>query len=647
MLIPAILSALDFLLLTSFFQSHFKQQKSSKIQMGYLAAYSIWISRILIFSYLLLFEDLKMFVWPLVAIIFIGPHLTMFIIDRVEYFSSIRRVKLFQLISISLVVYLISLLGENTWDGSAYHLPIELLVTKYNSLFGWPDFIYAQWQQSTIQLGAAYLDILFGTYFAGSMVSIISFIFLIYLFADFTKIKIWLASIILLCIPPVFHQIGTRYIDITIGIAVFAFFILMFQFFESNENLESVRYSDKFVFFCIFPVSALMIGAKSSSFLPVAFVWFYFIVRQFYSKKNRIRKQYIRSIKLTLIIGLGSIFGVLPVFIRNIIEFSNPFYPYKVPGFENGLFGHSKVSNYLTGFYSNQVNLDDVPMTLAVFFQYFISPFQPLLVIFQSFDFSPSKFVSGIASNEVIYRTFVYDNRLGGFGLLFVILVIAYLMYANTKFARATFLVFFLVFSILPTTIHPRYYLGIGLISLAIVVRALSLRKILSKRFFFSLVMVCAIFSISANIFSWFARTTPSISAVNTFDENSKVLAQRINPLCLDSIHIGSGLWATTGLFGPSACSLPFFSLTVGGSLIDANIGPRFLVKKDLIQIEGVLRDRYAPTLVICTHPKNMPDPCISIQSHLSKKGFKLISNFGSEAVGGPSWSTLRVLSHA
>ena len=159
--------------------------------------------------------------------------------------------------------------------------------------------------------------------------------------------------------------------------------------------------------------------------------------------------------------------------------------------------------------------------------------------------------------------------------------------------------------------------------------------------------MVCAIFSISANMVSWFARTTPSISEMKTFDENSKVLAQRINPSCLDSIHIGSGLWATTGLFGPGACSLPFFSLIVGGSLIDANIGPRFLVKKDLIQIERVLRDKHAPTLVICTHPKNMPDPCISIQSHLSKKGFKLIRDFGSEAVGGPSWSTLRVLSHA
>jgi len=346
-------------------------------------------------------------------------------------------------------------------------------------------------------------------------------------------------------------------------------------------------------------------------------------------------------------IGAGSIFGALPVFIRNVIEFSNPFYPYKVPGFENGLFGHSKVSNYLTGFYSNQVNLADIPMTLAVFFQYFLSPFEPVLVLFRSFDLSPSKFVSDIASNEVIYRTFVYDNRLGGFGLLFVILAISYLIYVKSMFARVLLIIFFLIFSILPTSIHPRYYLGIGLISIAVFVRALNSRRILSKRIFFSLVMVFSIFSVSANTFSWIARTNPSISEANTYDENSRALAQRINPTCLDSIHIGSGLWATTGLFGPSACSLPFSSFTVGGSLIDANIGPRFLVRRDLIQIEGMLRNRQAPTLIICTYPKNMPDPCKSIQSHLSKKRFKLLRNFGSEAVGGPSWSTLEVLSRA
>ena len=647
MLIPAIFTALDFLLLTSFLLNHIKHKKTFNIQMAYSMAYSIWISRILVFSYLLIMPNLKVLLWPLAAIIFIGPHLMMFKVDGPMYIASARRINLKKLALISIILYLISILAENTWDGSAYHLPIELLVYKYNSLFGWPEFIYAQWQQSTIQLGAAYFGVLFDTYFAGSMVSCVSFIFLIYIFSSFTKTKIWLTTFILLSIPPVFHQIGTRYIDITLGIGVFVFFTLIFHYFDSKENSHELRVSDNLLFLCIFSVSGLIIGAKSSSFLPVVFIWFVLVLTHFYSKENWIRGEFVRSIRLTSIIGLGSIFGALPVFIRNVIEFSNPFYPYKVPGFGNGLFGYSKVSNYLTGFYSNQVNLDDVPMTMAVFFEYFLSPFQPFIVFFQSFDLTPSKFTSKIAGNEVIYRTFVYDNRLGGFGLLFVILAISYLIFHKRKFARETFLILFLCFTFLPTSIHPRYYLGIGLIAMAIFLRALNSREIFSKRVFFVLLMVFLIFSFSANAFSWFARTNPSISQANSFDENSRGIAERINPTCLDSIHIGSGLWATTGLFGPGACSLPFFSLPVGGSLIDVNIGPRLLVESDLIQIEKLLSNRHEPVLIICTHPKNMPDPCKSIQSHLSKKNYKLSSSFGSEALGGPSWSTLKVQNHA
>ena len=646
MLAAAIAVVLDFFLLKTFLQSYLKQRKFSDSQMALLIAYSIWISRMLLFSYLLLLQDMKMLIWVSAIIVFIGPHFLMMKTDNEAYFSSLKKINIKSFTLITLVLYLLGSLGENTWDGSAYHLPIELLVTKYYSIFGWPDFIYAQWQQSTVQLGAAFFDVLFRTHFAGSMISSVSFLFLIYFFSGFTRSKTWLSAIILLSIPAVFHQIGTRYIDITIGIGIFAFFVLLHQFYDSRENSLSLRDSDKYVLLCLFPVSALIIGAKSSTFLPVAIIWTFFTLKHFHSKENRNWKQLVRSIRLTSIIGTGSIFGAMPIFIRNIIEFSNPFYPYQVPGFENGLFGHSKVSNYLTGFYSGQVNLADVPMTVAVFFQYFLSPFQPFLVLLNNLDLSSSNFVSNVASHEVIYRTFVYDNRLGGFGLIFVILAVSYLISVKSKFARLTFLICFLGFSLLPTSIHPRYYLGFGLISIAVFVRALNSRKIFSKRNFLTLIVVFSIFSAAMNTFNWFARTNPSIFQTNTYDENSRALAQTINPKCLDSIHVGSGLWATTGLFGPSACSIPFFSLTVGGSLIDAYIGPRFLTSRSLNRIEAELLKRQTPVQIICTHPKNMPDPCNSIQSHLSMKGVKILRNFGSEAVEGPSWSTLEVISH-
>lgn len=182
MLLPAILIALDFLILTSFLQSQLRLKKIMSIHFAYAMAYSLWIARILLFNYLLLLPNLKLLLWSLVLMIFVSPHLLVLSVDRRRYFDCVRRIKLKTLAMISSSLYMISLLGENTWDGSAYHLPIEILASKYSSLFGWPEFIYAQWQQSTIQLGASYFNILFGSYFAGSIISCVSFIYLIYLF---------------------------------------------------------------------------------------------------------------------------------------------------------------------------------------------------------------------------------------------------------------------------------------------------------------------------------------------------------------------------------------------------------------------------------------------------------------------------------
>jgi hypothetical protein len=544
---------------------------------------------------------------------------------------------------LSLVYWFYISIGENTWDGSAYHLPIEQLAATTGSLFGWQDFIYAQWQQSTFQIASAFYDVLFNNLMAGSVVSLTSFIFLSLLFSEFTKLPIKISTIFLLTIPAVFHQIGSRYIDLSLATALFSFFLVLriyLSMFLDNVYHKRLKL---FVFFPLMSITAILVGSKSSAFVPV-FVLLVICLWNISQIQNRILLDKVKfQAKLVLLVCSGAIFGSFPVFLRNVIEFGNPLYPYKVFFFENGLFGLNKVSNFLSEFYAQQVGLNEDNFFFNTFYQYIFSPFLIIIKSISELDFNFTDYLAKMSSSDFIYRTFVYDNRLGGFGILFSISLMVYVLRFKSKKELVYVFIGFIFFSIAPTSIHPRYYLGIGIIVFAICLQKLKSRNLLDRTKLLSLLLTVSIFWNLANLSSFYFRTKFNPLDDAFIDRNSAVISQRINPDCIDSIHVGSGLWATTGIFGPNSCSIPFYSLNMGGSLIDVNIGPSELSLKHLEYIYEIITTRKQELLIVCTHPKNKLNPCQVIYSYLGEKQLKTLSNEGSEAASGPSWSTILV----
>ena len=653
-IIIAIISALDIFIILNYL-SQAKSIRSVNLSYTHiLVAYAVWVFRLLLFGYILLFSFNHIVLRILCVLVFVLPHIVFLLKSKNLYINSITNLRFIPITVLSLTFWFYLSIGENTWDGSAYHLPIEQLAAKNGSLFGWEDFIYAQWQQNTFQIGSAFYDVLYKNLAAGSIISVSSFIFLTLLFARFTKMSLVITTIFLLTVPSIFHQIGSRYIDLSVATALFFYFLSLKLFFAIFESKDEIKYRNTIGLVPLILISAIMMGSKSSVLVP-AFILLGIVVVQGFTlsaSKSLFRLKQ-RMVPLPLFL-FGTILGTFPVFFRNTIEFGNPFYPYKVFFFNNGLFSFDKVSNFLTDFYTQQVGLTTNNFIYNTFYQYLYSPFVIIINSIKEFDLNFMEYLNIMSEKEYIYRTFVYDNRLGGFGILFSLVVLIYIYKFKRQKEILIFLTCFLFFSIAPTSIHPRYYLGIGIIALAVIIQKLERPVLLvniksESKYLFpnkKLLVVLLLFSVFWNLVntaSFYSRTKFNPFQEATIDRNSISISKRINPDCIDSIHIGSGLWATTGIFGPNSCSIPFYSLNMGGSLIDVNIGPSTLSTQHLQLIEKIVTDRMDKLLIICTFPKNKQNPCFEINRNLNILNKKTFFEVGSEAKFGPSWSRIIV----
>ena len=643
MVLAALIFSVDLFSILGICKAHFKTQFGDKEYLCLIAAYSVWISRFLVFSVFLLIPGIGNAIRPISFIILLIPHMIAFRFVKKTYMLTLKNLKLTRVVALTVVISILSQLGENTWDGSAYHLPIEMLAATSKSLFGWPDFIYAQWQQSSFELAGSLYDILFKSYFAGSLISLGSFIFLALIFSSYSGLKLRSSLIILLSVPSIFQQIGTRYIDLSLAVTTFAFYILMSEYQSSNFKVSNFLQKKRILLAGIFVTTGMMFGAKSSSFLPAVLIFIVFFSLHVKSQQKLDSFNIRQHLSLMFTMFFGLTFGMLPVAVRNIIEFSNPLYPYKIPGFSNGLFGFSKVSNYLSRFYSDQIGMSGHGAIFEITYQYILSPFLVVRNILSDFFSTKSNFASVLRKDEFIFRTFVYDNRLGGFGLTFTILMILFLIFTIRKRESLLLIMAFISFSYFPTAIHPRYYLSFAIIFLSIFIRRLIKEQWLHNKLVMSLILSVSLVWTCSNVLSLYARAESNVLSSHAYDQNSKFLANTINPNCAKSIHVGSGLWATTALFGPNGCSIPSYSLNMGGSLIDVSIGPQRISAKHLSEIGAIVQSRTSPLIVICTHPKNKVDPCIAVTKYLSKMKVNMRHRSGSEAVGGPSWSVIEI----
>ena len=77
----------------------------------------------------------------------------------------------------------------------------------------------------------------------------------------------------------------------------------------------------------------------------------------------------------------------------------------------------------------------------------------------------------------------------------------------------------------------------------------------------------------------------------------------------------------TDALFGPNACVLPKLGIPVAGSLIDAQIGPPKMTKR---QINLLFREmsKIDRSILVCTNPPGGSNPCNGLLTKLKNAGY-------------------------
>jgi hypothetical protein len=619
LLVISILIAIDYQAI-SFCANYFVRKKfleqslQNKYQIITMAAfYSI---RIILFTYLLLFDLGNPFT-VIVSRVILFPifvYSALVIIIFKKNFPNIKKILSSILLS-TVIFYVICLAGENSWDGSAYHLPIELIIRDYGSLWGWPEVIFNQWGLIGGDIANSLFHITFGSARAGLLPTVI-YTWLAFRLIFSLKMKYRaLILIILFSIPSLVNQIGTRYIDSLLAISLF---LLYFATKISKEDLN------KRIYFLIFCISAFSFSIKLSALTGALCI----LILLFIEKKFTMREKIGRSIFLIL----GSIVGTFPIFFRNIIEHHNPFFPFYAPGFRNGYLSLTKFSDQLQNSYLIQQGSPNDSLLVSMFYQYILSPFITIYQIFVNiFKFQGESLVK-IRETESFYRTFVYDNRLSGFGpSLLLLLIILFLVFRRKGllYVIATF-----VFMIsIPTSIHARYSLGLYLIGLIFLFNVVEERKStvdLRKIWLRPILVVTLIFGV-LNVGNVYFRMYPEGIKFYPEDRNTYKVAKFVNPDCSPIAHFGSGLWGGDSLWGPNLCGRVVASEYVNGYILDAALGPERINTSQIQKIK-LLAAKYPENLrILCSTPSTTPieigitkiptlktNPCVKIFSILS-----------------------------
>jgi hypothetical protein len=537
------------------------------------------------------------------------------------------------------ICYFIFMVGETTWDGSAYHLPVELLIRDSGSLWNWPEVIFNQWGLIGGDIMNSLFHLTFQSSRAGIIPSVIFSALLVELFFSITKSYRYIIVAILLSIPSFTNQIASRYIDSSLAIGLLLLFIVVMRVKEElpiNKN------------FSILIISAFCFSNKLSAITISLVIFLGYVISKNFKVKEKIT---------TVSFGLfGLLLGIFPVFFRNLIEHNNPLFPFYFSDPSTGYLSLSKFSDQLQYSYLTQIGYEDESLFDALIYQYIYSPWVSLLDIFQNLEGSNK--LSEFVEEESFYRTFVYDNRLGGFGpsiLLMIILV--FICYRNYSLALS--ILFLLVFMIIPTSIHPRYQLGLYFILIWVLLLKSSMRKILSLKFLpISYVLGAAIATFAIiNIFTMFYRLAPIGFANYPEVRESKSVAAKLNPDCSPIVHIGSGLWFGDALWGPELCGTVLKSEYVNGYILDYKIGETNLSKDQINSVEEFALQNPKTLRIVCSKPQisELPndvtiipkiknDPCSEIYNNLSKKfNLRINTNIIEQRVG-PNLSVIKLI---
>lgn len=596
---------------------------------------SLWALRLLIFHYLLLLPLTPEALRVVATILLLFP--TIIACVYVGFFGFVRSLIPFVLrnyFPVALFIFISTVVmaaGETSWDGSSYHLPIELFIKESGSVWGWPDLIYSQWQLSGIESIFAFYGIAFDSLRVALIVSLFLFFLLFYVFQQLSSASKIFIVLVLISVPALFQQVGTRYIDAIIAILSFLGLVVL----KKKSISQSFRFG---TYYTTIPIVALAFSGKWTA-VTSEFAAFIAVTVLFFN-----RKEFLNLLKQSLTIVSAFLLGILPIGIRNLVEWDNPIFPYKAFIFDSGYFSLESYSSDLSKLYSSQIGLENSNHFTKIVFEYITTPYLALLELFKgvlSFNFSE------LLGEELIYRTFVYDNRLSGFGPSLLVILLLYLVYSsNTVSKKMLFVMTSLGLTFLPSFIHSRYYLTVFLVLFWFVLENLEVNKIRAKfflRFAFPLILVFGIANLATSMY----RLHPEGLHRYAIDQSTRHTAQKINPDCSNVFHVGSGVWGVSALWGSDFCGTPIKGENVNGSLFSSKIGEARITSntlRDLVEFGS--KDTKDSRRIVCSFPKKDVNPCDEIYKFFQKNSTVKLDRSGiiSEYPTGPNLESMKVI---
>jgi hypothetical protein len=619
-------------LLSSFLITLSKEKATSNRILNHLIYFSvIWFAQSLIFYWILLFPfDHEKIITIIARIIVVLPILIvsiLFLLKQVKL--DYKKFATFLAILILFQIYF--KIEQNSWDDLAYHIPVELMIRDSGSLWNWPDIIYAQWGLIGGDVSNALHAIALNEFQFDRLNSLFSFLILIILAFSFKSLQAKVLAIILfLSVPAILQQVGSRYVD---GLLAWALFVVFILIWTQKKGIPLSRLNG----FLIFVSMAFSLSIKYSAIIPILIL----ITYLFYKTRT--------MMALIISVSVGAfLIAVGPIWIRNYVAHNNFLYPYYLIDESTGYMRFTSTSDILTSIYKNSIGMSKQSDFIVFIYQYFVSPIETSYLLVKQ-----ALFNNVLDFQDVYYKVFTYDNRIGGFGPAVILLILLIVGKHGIKsFPRALILI--LITSLIPVIIHPRYHLIIFTILVFIVAKNYATHEKSKYTFLFiSGMMSVVILFAMVNINEFLKR----ITAPTSYTEG----AQRINPNCLNVIKLGSDVWFGANLWGPNYCGKVLSGSFVYNNEIELNsLGSGVEIPKqpyleinEITDIKNRINLNVESTLVVCTSPALktntfgnliLLEPCEILIRHLDESEYRIVvGEIFEETFNGPLLQTLTI----
>ena len=584
--------------------SQFVVRKISKFQINLISTldkivftFILWAFRNILFMYLLIIPWNTLMLSYITKLFFIVPIITGVMI----WINSLKRNEYKYLYPSNFLVFfaIIILLplyfaGETTFDSFAYHVPIELLIRDSGSLWGWPDIIFPQWGLIGGDIANTLYHLAFNSPRIGSSPSILIILYAFLLASgqkNKFKVAIWILGLI--SIPSVLGQVNSRYVDTLLAITLLTLFVYI-------KNIY-FNYGKKISIIGLIVLVTFATSIKLSAFPFFILIAVFLIYKIFNEQKTR---KIMSLFNVPIMFFFSAILGVLPVFLRNYIEFKNPLMPFYLEGWGRGIINIRKFSGQIDDSYESLIGVAGENKLYQIYFQYIYTPMEFLIRTFKEFNQLEINLIPDATSIDGFFAILTYDNRIGGFGILTIILILIFVFKLKV---RSLFYVtlFLLVIILWPGVIHPRYALILVLIPLWIYISSKSKTNDKNTQISSSTVGVLFIASLSMfailNVQSFLTRTYNTGFGFYVFDRHQHELSKWINPNCKKVVHYGIGLWSGSSLWGTNFCGKVIKSEIINGAILDYEIGAKKISDSQLKELGQLVNTHASDLVIVCS----------------------------------------------